>query len=151
MKIAIGSDHTGVYYKSLIKDFLIKMGYEIKDFGTFSKGKVDYPDYVHPTVEFVNEEKANLGIIICGSGNGAAMTANKYKRIRAALVWRKEVAFLAKEHNNANVISLPARFLEENEVLEIIKIFLRTKFKGGRHQKRINKIPIKVNKINDPQ
>ncbi|WP_185853106.1 RpiB/LacA/LacB family sugar-phosphate isomerase [Blattabacterium cuenoti] len=142
MKIAIGSDHTGVYYKSLINDLLTKIGYEIKDFGFSKYGeKVDYPDFIHPTAEFVENGKADFGIIICGSGNGAAMTANKYKKIRAALVWRKEVAVLAKKHNNANIISLPARFLDKNEVLEIIKTFLKTDFEGGRHKIRINKIP----------
>ncbi|WP_185865780.1 RpiB/LacA/LacB family sugar-phosphate isomerase [Blattabacterium cuenoti] len=146
MRIAIGSDHTGVYYKSLINNFLTEIGYEIKDFGFSKYGeKVDYPDFIHPTAEFVENGKANFGIIICGSGNGAAMTANKYKKIRAALVWKKEVAFLARKHNNANVISLPARFLDENEVLEIIETFLRTDFEGGRHRIRINKIPIIYN------
>ncbi|WP_185859069.1 RpiB/LacA/LacB family sugar-phosphate isomerase [Blattabacterium cuenoti] len=146
MRIAIGSDHTGVYYKFLINNFLTEVGYKIKDFGYSKYGeKVDYPDFIHPTAEFVENGKANFGIIICGSGNGAAMTANKYKKIRAALVWKKEVAVLARKHNNANIISLPARFLDKNEVLEIIEIFLRTNFEGGRHRIRISKIPIKYN------
>ncbi|WP_185871992.1 RpiB/LacA/LacB family sugar-phosphate isomerase [Blattabacterium cuenoti] len=148
MLIAIGSDHTGVYYKSLIKNFLIKKGYKIKDFGFSKYGEtVDYPDFIHPTAKFVEKGKANFGIIICGSGNGAAITANKYKKIRAALGWKKEIAFLARKHNDANIISLPARFLNKNEALEIIEIFLKTDFEGGRHKIRINKIPIK----NDPQ
>ncbi|WP_083814446.1 RpiB/LacA/LacB family sugar-phosphate isomerase [Blattabacterium sp. (Blattella germanica)] len=143
MLIAIGSDHTGVYYKSLINNFLTKIGCKIKDFGLFEYGeKVDYPDFIHPTAEFVEKGKADFGIIICGSGNGAAMTANKYEKIRAALVWNKEVAFLARKHNNANIISLPARFLDKNEILEIVDIFLKTNFEGGRHKIRIKKIPI---------
>ncbi|WP_185868808.1 RpiB/LacA/LacB family sugar-phosphate isomerase [Blattabacterium cuenoti] len=143
MLIAIGSDHTGVYYKSLIISFLTKIGCKIKDFGFSEHGKaVDYPDFIHPTAEFVNEGKADFGIIICGTGNGAAMIANKYKKIRAALVWNKEVAFLARKHNDANIISLPARFLDKNEILEITETFLITNFEGGRHKIRISKIPI---------
>ncbi|WP_081683498.1 RpiB/LacA/LacB family sugar-phosphate isomerase [Blattabacterium sp. (Nauphoeta cinerea)] len=141
MLIAIGSDHTGVYHKYLIINFLIQKGYKIKDFG-FSEynRKVDYPDFVHPTAEFVNKGKANFGIIICGSGNGAAMTANKYKKIRAALVWKKEIAILARKHNNANIISLPARFIDKNKIIKIVEIFLETNFEGGRHKIRIEKI-----------
>ncbi|WP_341655728.1 RpiB/LacA/LacB family sugar-phosphate isomerase [Blattabacterium cuenoti] len=144
MLIAIGSDHTGVHYKYEINNFLIKQGYKIKDFGFSKYGKrVDYPDFVHPTAEFVNQGKANFGIIICGSGNGAAMTANKYKKIRAALVWKKEIAVLARKHNNANIISFPSRFIDQNEIIEIVEIFLKTNFEGGRHKIRIEKIPIK--------
>ncbi|WP_185866915.1 RpiB/LacA/LacB family sugar-phosphate isomerase [Blattabacterium cuenoti] len=142
MLIAIGSDHTGVYYKYAINNFLIKKGYKIKDFGFSEQGKkVDYPDFIHPTANFVNEGKADFGIIICGSGNGAAMTANKYEKIRAALVWKKEIAILARKHNNANIISLPARFIKKNEIIEIVEIFLETNFEGGRHKIRIKKIP----------
>ncbi|AGD98188.1 ribose 5-phosphate isomerase B [Blattabacterium sp. (Blatta orientalis) str. Tarazona] len=150
MKIAIGSDHTGVDYKHLIIDFLVKKGYHIKDFGFSSYGKkVDYPDFIHPTVESVDKGEMDFGIIICGSGNGASMTANKYQKIRAALVWNKEVAFLARKHNNANVLSLPARFLEsKKEVLEIVEMFLKTDFEGGRHKRRIEKI---TNKNENPQ
>jgi len=146
MLIAIGSDHTGVYYKYVIKDLLIKKGYKIKDFGSSKFGKkVDYPDFIHPTAEFVNEGKADFGIIICGSGNGAAMTANKYRKIRAALVWKKEIALLARKHNNANIISIPARFMKKNEFIEIVEIFLETNFEGGRHKMRIEKIQIPIN------
>ncbi|WP_185858303.1 RpiB/LacA/LacB family sugar-phosphate isomerase [Blattabacterium cuenoti] len=141
MKIAIGSDHTGVYYKYLINNYLSEIGYKIKDFGFYEYGKkVDYPDFIHPTAEFVEKGKADFGIIICGSGNGAAITANKHKKIRAALVWKKEIASLARRHNNANIISLPARFISENKILEIIEVFLKTEFEGGRHQIRIEKI-----------
>ncbi|WP_185870285.1 RpiB/LacA/LacB family sugar-phosphate isomerase [Blattabacterium cuenoti] len=143
MKIAIGSDHTGINYKCLIIDFLINQGCQIKDFGFSHYGKkVDYPDFVHPVAKFVEKGEADFGIIICGSGNGAAMTANKYQKIRAALVWKKEVAFLARRHNNANMISIPARFINKNKVLEIVEMFLKTDFEGGRHKIRIEKIPL---------
>ncbi|WP_185871421.1 RpiB/LacA/LacB family sugar-phosphate isomerase [Blattabacterium cuenoti] len=142
MIIAIGSDHTGIYYKYSINNFLIEKGHKIIDFGYSEYGKkVDYPDFIHPTAEFVNRGKANFGIIICGSGNGAAMTANKYQNIRAALVWKKEIAILARKHNNANIISLPARFVDKSKIMDIVKIFLETKFEGGRHKIRIEKIP----------
>ncbi|WP_185864243.1 RpiB/LacA/LacB family sugar-phosphate isomerase [Blattabacterium cuenoti] len=151
MLVAIGSDHTGLFYKDLIINFLEKKGYLIKDFGFYRPSdkcesvlkKVDYPDFIHPTAKFIEKGKANFGIIMCGSGNGAAMTANKYNKIRAALVWKKEIAFLAKKHNNANIISLPVRFVSKNDVLEIIETFISTKFDGGRHKIRIEKIPIK--------
>ncbi len=145
MLIAIGSDHTGVHYKYAINNFLMEQGHKIKDFGFSEYGKrVDYPDFIHPTAEFVNQGKANFGIIICGSGNGAAMTANKYKKIRAALVWKKEIAVLARKHNNANIISFPSRFIDKNEIIEIVEIFLKTNFEGGRHKIRIEKIPINL-------
>ncbi|WP_185855308.1 RpiB/LacA/LacB family sugar-phosphate isomerase [Blattabacterium cuenoti] len=144
--IAIGSDHTGVYYKYLIIGFLKKKGYKIKDFGCYSyEKKVDYPDFIHPTVNFVEKGIANYGIILCGSGNGAAIIANKYSKIRAALVWNKEISFLAKKHNNANVISLPARFIISNELLDIVDIFINTNFEGGRHIIRIEKMFKKLN------
>ncbi|AER40624.1 ribose 5-phosphate isomerase B [Blattabacterium sp. (Mastotermes darwiniensis) str. MADAR] len=144
MKVAIGSDHTGIDYKYLIINYLIKKGHRIKDFGYSNYGeKVDYPDFIHPTAESVEKGEADFGIIICGSGNGAAMTANKYQKIRAALVWKKEIAFLAKRHNNANILSLPARFVDKKEVLEIVEMFIQTDFEGGRHKIRIEKIPIK--------
>ncbi len=141
--IAICSDHTGIEYKFLIINFLKKKGYKIKDFGFNKSGKkVDYTDFVHPTSVFVEKGLAFLGIVICGSGNGAAMTANKYVNIRAALVWNKKTSFLAKKHNNANIISLPALFINKYEALEILEIFLKTNFEGGRHRIRIKKIPI---------
>ncbi|WP_185857728.1 RpiB/LacA/LacB family sugar-phosphate isomerase [Blattabacterium cuenoti] len=140
--IAIGSDHTGVHYKYVINNFLIEKGHKIKDFGFSKYGiQVDYPDFIHPTAEFVNKGKADFGIIICGSGNGAAMTANKYQKIRAALVWEKEIAILARKHNNANIISIPARFVDKSKIIEIVKIFLETNFEGGRHKIRVEKIP----------
>ncbi|WP_185850770.1 RpiB/LacA/LacB family sugar-phosphate isomerase [Blattabacterium cuenoti] len=144
MKIAIGSDHTGVYHKNLIIEYLNNKGYNMIDFGSYSsERKVDYPDFIHPTVNSVENEESLYGIIICGSGNGAAMTANKHPNIRAALVWKKEIASLARKHNDANILSLPARFLnKERDVLEIVDIFLNTDFQGGRHKKRIEKISI---------
>ncbi|XCI75102.1 MAG: ribose 5-phosphate isomerase B [Flavobacteriales bacterium] len=143
MKIAIGSDHVGVECKEKIKISLICKGYEVIDFGTLSHEKVDYPDFIHPTAEAVERGDVQMGIILCGSGNGAAMTANKYQNIRAALAWDKEQALLARQHNDANIISIPIRFVSEKTALEMVDIFLNTKFEGGRHQSRVEKIPIK--------
>lgn len=140
MTIAIGSDHAGLYYKEKIKLLLIENKYKVLDFGTKTNKSVDYPDFIHPVSKFVDNGNANFGIIICGSGNGAAITANKYKKIRAALAWNKEVAILSREHNNANILSIPARFISESLALEIVNFFLKSNFKGGRHQIRINKI-----------
>lgn len=151
-KIAIGSDHTGINYKILINNFLLKKEkkYKIKDFGCFNNEKiVDYPDFIHPVANYVEKGKADFGIVICGSGNGAAMTANKYEKVRAALVWNKKIAILAREHNDANIISLPARFLKKNEITDIIEVFLKTSFLGGRHKNRIDKISIRIKKIKD--
>lgn len=140
MNIAIGSDHAGFFYKEKIKILLINNKYKVFDFGTKTYKSVDYPDFIHPVSNFVANKNAKFGIIICGSGNGAAITANKYQKIRAALAWNKEVALLAREHNNANIISIPARFINESLALEIVQIFLNSNFQGGRHQIRINKI-----------
>ncbi|XOD69043.1 MAG: ribose 5-phosphate isomerase B [Flavobacteriales bacterium AspAUS03] len=143
MKIAIGSDHAGVDYKEKIKILLVGKGYEVKDFGTLSHEKVDYPDFIHLTADAVERGCVKLGIILCGSGNGAAMTANKHQKIRAALAWDKEQALLARQHNDANIISIPARFVSEETALEMVETFLNTKFEGGRHQIRVEKISIK--------
>ncbi|WP_317167323.1 RpiB/LacA/LacB family sugar-phosphate isomerase [Blattabacterium cuenoti] len=141
IKIAIGSDHTGVYYKYLIKDFLRQKKYEIQDFGSFNyEEKVDYPDFIHPTANSVNNHSSHFGIILCGSGNGASMTANKYKNVRSSVVWNKQISSLARRHNNSNIISIPSRFVKTYELLEIVDIFLHTSFEGGRHQIRIEKI-----------
>lgn len=140
MKIAIGSDHAGFSYKEKIKLSLINNNYKIYDFGTNNLKSVDYPDFIHPVAKSIENKNADLGIILCGSGNGAAITANKYKNIRAALVWNKEIAILAKEHNNANIISIPSRFIKENILLDIVNLFLISTFKEGRHKIRINKI-----------
>ncbi len=141
MKIAIGNDHAGTRYKFNIIDHLKNTGIEVINFGTDDENSMDYPDTIHPVAEAVESGKADLGIIICGSGNGAAMTANHHKKIRAALCWNKELAALARQHNDANILSIPARFVSLEDSLEFVDTFLNTEFEGGRHQKRIDKIP----------
>ena len=141
MKISIGNDHAGPKYKKAIVDHLEKKGHLIVNHGTNSEGKVDYPDLVHPVADDITKGTSKLGVIICGSGNGAAMTANKHQGIRAALCWNKELAKLARQHNDANIISLPSRFVSIEEAIEMVDIFINTNFDGGRHQSRIDKIP----------
>ena len=143
MKIIIGNDHAGVELKNKIIEFLKNKNISYKNLGTDSVNSVDYPDYIHPVAIEVEKKEENVGIIICGSGNGAAMTANKHKKIRAALCWNEEISELAKKHNNANIISIPARYLENEEAIKIIEKFLKTKFEGERHLSRIKKIPCK--------
>ncbi len=140
--IPIGSDHAGFEMKEFLKEKLSAEGYTLLDFGTFSKESVDYPDFIHPVAKQVDEGNNEFGIIICGSGQGAAMTANKYPHIRAGLCWDLEQAKLTRLHNNANIIALPGRFIEFSLAVELVKIFLNTDFEGGRHLNRINKIPI---------
>jgi ribose 5-phosphate isomerase B len=140
MKIAIGNDHAGTPYKNKIVSYLKEQNIEVLNKGTDNSDSVDYPDFVHPVAEAVEKEEADFGIIICGSGNGASMTANKHQGIRAALSWTSEIAKLAREHNEANVLSIPARYTSENQALEITKTFLNTDFEGGRHERRVNKI-----------
>ncbi|WP_339702145.1 ribose 5-phosphate isomerase B [uncultured Marixanthomonas sp.] len=140
MKIAIGNDHAGTDYKNTISNYLQSEGYEVINYGTDSEESVDYPDFVHPVADDVENEKVDFGIIICGSGNGANMTANKHQKVRSALCWTKEITALAREHNDANVLSIPARFTSEPQALEMVKTFLTTKFEGGRHQRRVEKI-----------
>ena len=140
MKISIGNDHAGVEYKNFIKEYLLVKHIEINNYGTDSFDSVDYPDFAHPVSKDVNEEKSDLGILICGSGNGVCMTANKYKNVRAALCWNKELALLSKSHNNANIVCIPARFIEKKEALEIIKTFISEELERGRHERRVNKI-----------
>ena len=139
MKIIIGCDHAGVDHKTEIVKFLKNEGYQVKDLGTHSTDSVDYPDYAHAVSKEVLTN-TTLGILICGTGNGVGMVANKYKGIRAGICWNKEIAALTRQHNNANIISLPSRFLTKKESIEIIRVFLREKFEGGRHEKRVNKI-----------
>lgn len=139
IKIAIACDHAGFEYKEFLRDHLAAH-FEIEDFGTFSKDSVDYPDFVHPAATSVVEGKNEFGILVCGSGNGVQMTANKYQEIRCALCWMPELALLARQHNNANMIALPARFIAKELAAEIVDIFLETKFEGGRHQNRVDKI-----------
>ena len=143
MIVSIGNDHAGVEHKKEIIDFLKKKKIEIINHGTNTKESVDYPDFIHPVARDVKNKKASKGIIICGSGNGAAMTANKYDKIRAALCWNVELSKLSRLHNNANILSLPARFISIEITLEIIEVFLNTEFEGGRHQKRVKKISCK--------
>ncbi|RZJ79467.1 MAG: ribose 5-phosphate isomerase B [Flavobacterium sp.] len=138
LKIAIGSDHAGFDYKEMLKSFL--SGYEIKDFGTYSADSVDYPDFAHPVAEGVENNEFDFGILVCGSANGVAITANKHQGIRAAICWENEIAALARQHNNANVICIPARFVSTDLAKEMVTTFLSTAFEGGRHQNRVNKI-----------
>tara|TARA_B100000401_G_scaffold405625_1_gene320590 strand:- start:405 stop:821 length:417 start_codon:yes stop_codon:yes gene_type:complete len=138
MKLSIGNDHAGFDYKNFIIENL--KNHNIINHGTDDKKSVDYPDFAHPVALDVENKISELGILICGSGNGVAMTANKHNNIRAALCWNKEVAKLAKQHNNANILCIPARFLTKEEALQIVKSFIETNFEGGRHEKRINKI-----------
>ncbi|MBG40006.1 MAG: ribose 5-phosphate isomerase B [Flavobacteriales bacterium] len=139
MKIIIGSDHAGVDYKQKITKHLKNQNHNVKDVGTFGTESVDYPDYAHLVSKDVSEHKS-LGILICGSGNGVSMAANKHKKIRAALCWNKEISKLARQHNDANIISLPARFLSINECIELVEVFINEPFEGGRHEKRVKKI-----------
>lgn len=139
-KILIASDHGGFDMKEYIKEGLNRKGYEYVDMGTFSHDSVDYPDYIHPLASEINKDESKKGIILCGSGNGAQMTANKYSNVRAALCWSKELAELARKHNNANIIALPGRFIDFELALEMVLIFLTTDFEAGRHTKRVEKI-----------
>ncbi|MEM6523099.1 MAG: ribose 5-phosphate isomerase B [Bacteroidota bacterium] len=139
-KIAIGGDHAGFEYKGIIIEFLKELGYESKDFGTYSSDSVDYPDFAHPVANAVEKDEYDLGILICGSANGVAITANKHAGIRAAICWNVELATLARQHNNANIVCLPARFIESHLAKEIVQTFLNTGFEGGRHERRVNKI-----------
>jgi ribose 5-phosphate isomerase B len=138
--IPIGADHAGFNLKGKIIEFLESKGYQVEDFGCFSEESIDYPDFAHPVAELIEQNTGMLGILICGSGNGINMTANKHKGIRSALCWNTEIAALARQHNDANIVALPARFISEQEALEIVETFLGTTFEGGRHQRRIDKI-----------
>jgi len=141
MTVAIGNDHAGTNYKFEIVKLLKNQGIEVLNFGTDDDSSMDYPDTIHPVADAVESGKANLGIILCGSGNGAAMTANHHKNIRAALCWNDELVALARQHNDANILSIPARFVSRQEALQFVETFLNTDFEGGRHKRRIDKIP----------
>ena len=143
--IAMASDHGGYEMKEYLRKKLISIGYEIKDFGTFSEDNVDYPDVIHPLAHTVNEGEYKIGIILCGSGNGAQMTANKYSNVRAALCWDVEQTRLSREHNNANILSLPGRFVPFEQAWNMVQIFLSTPFEGGRHERRVEKISQLIN------
>lgn len=140
MKIAIGCDHAGFELKGRIKSYLAEKGHEVEDFGCFSTESVDYPDFAHATCLSIENGQNERGILICGSGNGISMAANKHQGIRAALSWTPEIAQLARLHNDANIVSLPARFINEQTALSIVDVFFTTDFEGGRHQKRVDKI-----------
>jgi ribose 5-phosphate isomerase B len=138
--IAVGADHAGFEYKSTVVQHLNKSGYQVTDFGTYSKDSVDYPDFAHPTATSVENGETACGVLLCGSANGIAITANKHQGIRAAICWKKEIAELARQHNNANIVCIPARFISIDEALEIIDTFFKTPFQGGRHAERVDKI-----------
>ena len=138
MKISIGNDHAGVDYKKFIIENL--KNHSVINHGTDDVNSVDYPDFAHPVSLDVENKTSEMGILICGSGNGVAMTANKHKKVRAALCWSEEIAKLAKQHNNANIVCIPARFISKEEALQIVKSFINTDFEGGRHERRVNKI-----------
>ena len=139
-KIAIGGDHAGFDYKAVLIDYLKSKGYELKDFGPYSNESCDYPDFAHPLAHAVEKGEFDFGILICGSANGVAITANKHQGIRAAIVWKNELAQLARQHNDANVLCLPARFISIEEAKQFADSFLTTAFEGGRHERRVEKI-----------
>ena len=138
--LAIGGDHAGFEYKAEVVKFLNEKGYKVSDKGTYSNSSADYPDFAHLVAKAVEEQEAPLGILICGSGNGVAITANKHQGIRAALCWLPELASLARQHNNANILCIPARFVSIEIAREMVELFLSTPFEGGRHQNRVGKI-----------
>lgn len=140
MKLAIASDHAGFALKEVLKKSLSEKGFALQDFGAYSSESVDYPDFAHPLATSVEKGENDLGILICGSGNGVCITANHHAGIRAALAWNEEIASLARQHNNANVLCLPARFISEEEALNIVMAYLNMEFEGGRHQRRVEKI-----------
>jgi len=139
--IPIGCDHAGFELKEIITNHLKESGYDVKDFGTYSTESVDYPDYGHAVAKMVEENSGMFGIVICGTGNGINMTVNKHRGIRSALCWSKEIASLARQHNDANIIALPSRCISHEQGVEMVDVFLSTPFEGGRHQNRVNKIP----------
>ena len=140
MKIAIGADHAGFSLKEILKKYLQQKGIEVKDFGPNSEASVDYPDYAHPIATAIEKKEFDFGLLMCGSGNGINMTANKHAGIRSALCWNAEIAKLSRQHNDANILTLPARFIEEAEAKKCVDVFLSTPFEGGRHEGRVKKI-----------
>ncbi len=140
MKIAIGNDHAGTTYKETIVTHLEKLGHQVINFGTNTNDSVDYPDFAHLVSKEVSDAKVDLGILLCGTGNGVAITANKYSKVRAGLAWSKEIASIIKQHNNANVLVLPARFIAEVQAIEMVDAYLNAEFEGGRHKRRVDKI-----------
>jgi len=142
MKVAIGSDHAGFLLKEKLKAYLQDKGFKVIDFGAYSEERADYPDFAHPVAKSVETKEVDFGLIMCGTGNGINMAANKHKGIRAALCWNPEIAALARQHNDANVLTLPARCITEEEAIKIVDAFFNTAFEGGRHTERVNKISI---------
>jgi ribose 5-phosphate isomerase B len=140
MKIAIGCDHAAFHLKEILKAYLQTKGYEVKDFGSYSEERVDYPDYAHPVANSVESGESDYGLLMCGSGNGINMTANKHKGIRSALCWNAEIAKMARLHNDANILTLPARYISEEEAKKCVDVFYTTAFEGGRHAERVKKI-----------
>lgn len=138
--IVLGADHAGFEHKEAVKNFLLEKGYLVLDKGTHTTESVDYPDFIHPVAKAIEEGDAALGIIFCGSGNGVAMTANKHAHIRAAMAWLVELAELARQHNDANVLSIPSRYVSTELAIQMVDAFLKTDFEGGRHQRRVDKI-----------
>ncbi|MDE6231677.1 MAG: ribose 5-phosphate isomerase B [Muribaculaceae bacterium] len=143
IKVAFASDHAGFRLKERLKAYMKEKGYDVEDFGTFNEESCDYPDYAHPAALGVENGDCAFGITMCGTGNGITMTLNKHQGIRAALCWQPEIAALAKQHNNANILSLPARFISEEEAIRIVDAYLKAEYEGGRHQRRIDKISVK--------
>lgn len=141
MKIAIGSDHAGFHYKEMLKKELQAQGYELTDFGAYTDESSDYADFAHPVSSSVESAENEFGILVCGSANGVAITANKHAGIRAAICWTPELASLARKHNDANIVCIPERFISEADAKSIVKAFLATAFEGGRHARRVGKIP----------
>jgi ribose 5-phosphate isomerase B len=142
MTISIGNDHAGTEYKQAITLYLEAKGYTVNNYGTNANDSVDYPDYVHPIANDVADKKVDFGILICGSANGVAMTANKHQKVRAGICWTKEITALTRQHNNANICCIPARYTAIQQAIDIVDTFLNTDFEGGRHQNRVDKIPI---------
>ena len=142
MKISIGNDHAGPEYKQAIVAHLETQGFAITNYGTDTLDSVDYPDFVHPVAKDVNDNLVDFGILICGSANGGAMTANKYQKVRAGVCWTSEITELTRQHNNANIICIPARFTSIPQALKMVDVFLNTDFEGGRHQNRVDKISL---------
>ncbi|MBD3863094.1 ribose 5-phosphate isomerase B [Olleya marilimosa] len=142
MKISIGNDHAGTDYKFAIVKHLEAKGYTVNNYGTDQTDSVDYPDFVHPVANDVANNTVDFGILICGSANGVAMTANKHQKVRAGICWTKEITALTRQHNNANIICIPARYTAVQQAIAMVDTFLETKFEGGRHQNRVDKIPV---------
>jgi ribose 5-phosphate isomerase B len=144
MKVAIGSDHAGFQLKEKLKAYLQSKGFEVKDFGAYSEERADYPDFAHPVANAVGTNEMERGVLICGSGNGVNITANKHRNVRSALCWNEEIAKLARQHNNANIIALPARYIMESEAEKCVDAFFSTDFEGGRHTERVQKIELGI-------